>query len=285
MTEENITDIELHKPELIELDYRKVKRLQGDLTNVSEENYDKLYTSLKENGNFVPSYVWKKGKSYFLLDGHSRHLIYNNENLTFSGGYVIPYLLIQAKNEKEAKKKLLLIKSNYGKVTELGFKEFTEGFEMDKAFADMALSFDGFTDFDFLESDFKSGNNTGGSEDGNDDGYSRKVQSPVYEPKNEKPEIKDLVNRDRHDQLIKKIEKTKLPEEEKAFLIDAAKRHLSFDYQRIADYYAHSDKKTQKLMEESALVIIDFKQAIELGYVKLADGVAQLYDEDYGDEE
>jgi hypothetical protein len=40
----------------------------------------------------------------------------------------------------------------------------------------------------------------------------------------------------------------------------------------------------QALMEESALVIIDFKQAVEKGFVKLTDRIAGQFKEDFGDE-
>ena len=35
-------------------------------------------------------------------------------------------------------------------------------------------------------------------------------------------------------------------------------------------------------MEDSALVIIDFKKAIENGYVKLAEQISNEYNEEYG---
>ena len=57
----------------------------------------------------------------------------------------------------------------------------------------------------------------------------------------------------------------------------AASRHLVFDYSKIADYYSHSNKEMQELMEDSALVIIDFKKAIEDGYVKLTKEIADLF--------
>ena len=43
-----------------------------------------------------------------------------------------------------------------------------------------------------------------------------------------------------------------------------------------ADFYAHSPKKVRKLMERSALVIIDFEQAIENGFVRLATNLSKL---------
>ena len=52
-------------------------------------------------------------------------------------------------------------------------------------------------------------------------------------------------------------------------------------HQSIADFYAHSNKEVQDLMEESALVIIDFDKAIENGYVKLSKELEKSYTSDY----
>ena len=57
----------------------------------------------------------------------------------------------------------------------------------------------------------------------------------------------------------------------------------SINYQLIADYYSHSSKEMQKLMEDSALVIIDFEKAIELGYVQLSKEIRTQYLEEYGE--
>jgi len=39
----------------------------------------------------------------------------------------------------------------------------------------------------------------------------------------------------------------------------------------------------QNLMERSALVIIDFEKAIQLGYVRLSDEIRTQYMEEYGE--
>ena len=44
----------------------------------------------------------------------------------------------------------------------------------------------------------------------------------------------------------------------------------------IADYYAHSNKQVQKLMEDSALVIIDLDDAIANGYVRLSKNIEKI---------
>ena len=73
-----------------------------------------------------------------------------------------------------------------------------------------------------------------------------------------------------------------LPETE-AFLLDAAERHVAFNFQRIANYYAHSTPEVQALMERSALVIIDYNQAIENGLVRFNEDIDAAFHEDYPD--
>ena len=120
-------------------------------------------------------------------------------------------------------------------------------------------------------------------EGGKDEPYSREIKSPVYEPKNEKPELSALFDDTRTRQLIADIDAADMPEDVKEFLRLAAQRHTVLRFNRIADYYAHADAPTQRLMEDSALVIIDFKRAIELGYVELTKNIAELVKDEYGE--
>ncbi len=113
--------------------------------------------------------------------------------------------------------------------------------------------------------------------------YSSKIEAPIYEPKNKKPHILELCDKSKAHRLMKRIEASSLPYEEKMFLMDAARRHSVFNYEKIADYYAHSNKEMQDLMEQSALVIIDFEKAIEYGYVRLCDDIRNQYLEEYGE--
>lgn len=103
--------------------------------------------------------------------------------------------------------------------------------------------------------------------------YSTKIEAPIYEPKNIKPHLLELCNKSKTRRLVLEIESSNLPDDEKRFLIDAAQRHIVFNYEKIADYYSHASKEMQELMEKSALVIIDFDKAIELGYVRLCDEI------------
>lgn len=107
------------------------------------------------------------------------------------------------------------------------------------------------------------------SQDEEDEAYTSKIETPIYEPKNEKPNESQLYDRTIYDRLIKEIDSSDLSSEQKDFLKLAATRHIEFDYRKIADFYAHSSNELQSLMENSALVIIDYDKAIELGFVKL----------------
>jgi len=124
-----------------------------------------------------------------------------------------------------------------------------------------------------------------GCEDEAEQKYSSKIEAPIYEPKNVKPHLLTLCDDYKTKALIREIEESTLPPEEKDFLNIAAQRHSVFHYERIADYYAHSTPEMQRLMEKSALVIIDFNAAIENGFVRLCDEIRGQFLEEYADEQ
>lgn len=108
--------------------------------------------------------------------------------------------------------------------------------------------------------------------------YTTKIQSPVYTPRPDRGNsVYECYNHTKYLRLISKIDNSKVSEQEKKFLRLAAARHIVFNYENIADYYAKASKEMQELMEDSALVIIDFDKAIEQGFVKLNDKMRRLY--------
>lgn len=100
--------------------------------------------------------------------------------------------------------------------------------------------------------------------------YSSKIQIPQYIPSEVCPSLNDCVDILKYRELLDNINKSNISEEEKQFLKLAATRHIKFTYSKIADYYAHATPEMQKLMEDSALVILDIKDAIADGYVQLS---------------
>lgn len=109
--------------------------------------------------------------------------------------------------------------------------------------------------------------------------YSQEIKSPIYEPTGAKPHLSALCSTEKTSELESKIETAPIPDDIKDFLRLAAQRHLVFNYENIAEYYAHAPVEVQRLMEESALVIIDFDKAIEGGFVRLSKHLAEAFNE------
>lgn len=109
--------------------------------------------------------------------------------------------------------------------------------------------------------------------------YTKKVEKPQYLPSEIKPDLAELYDMQKHNQLIADINKSNISDDEKKFLRFAATRHIIFNYSKIADYYAHADKEMQELMEKSALVIIDIDDAIANGYVKLSTQIDRILED------
>ena len=102
----------------------EITEFQGNLKELSAESSRKLRKSLLRHGVSFPFFIWKSGDKHFCLDGHQRLRVLHKLANT---GYHIPPLpidLIDAKDEKEAKEKILLIASQYGQMTDDTLMEF-----------------------------------------------------------------------------------------------------------------------------------------------------------------
>ena len=114
-----------------------------------------------------------------------------------------------------------------------------------------------------------------------DNTYTQTVDIPIYHPTGPQPAIEELTDRSTADELIGQIRQAELPPAIERFLLDAAERHVAFNFERIANYYAHSSPDIQALMERSALVIVDYDQAIANGFVRLKEDIDAAFTEDY----
>lgn len=110
--------------------------------------------------------------------------------------------------------------------------------------------------------------------------YTKKVTSPIYTPSGRPTSIYECYDHQKYLRMVRRIENSNVSDEEKAFLKLAATRHIVFNYERIADYYASASKEMQDLMEQSALVIVDFDKAIEQGFIQLNDKMRRLYEQE-----
>ena len=117
-------------------------------------------------------------------------------------------------------------------------------------------------------------------EDGEDDTYSDNTNVPQYDIQGEQPDLSELVNENKTAELLEEIENSDLSYDEKEFLRKAAQRHLVFNYKKVAEYYANASEEMQALMEKSALVIIDYNDAIMNGFTNLSKKIAQFREAD-----
>jgi hypothetical protein len=122
------------------IDYRKVKPLQGNLKDLETDNHDKMLSRLEKRGFIVPLFLWHHDDELYLLDGHQRQRVMELNELHDNGNYEVPYILIDAPNEKTAKEILLEITSQYGTITPDGLDEFTAMAELEAG--DLSVNFD-----------------------------------------------------------------------------------------------------------------------------------------------
>lgn len=110
--------------------------------------------------------------------------------------------------------------------------------------------------------------------------YSAAVDVPQYKVVGERPTPAELFDETKTRALQADIRSAKLDPELEAYLLAAANRHTVFNYQKAAEYYPHATPEIQRLMEDSALVIVDFEDAIRNGFVKFTNSIADLREED-----
>lgn len=116
--------------------------------------------------------------------------------------------------------------------------------------------------------------------------YSQKIDPVQYEVTGDAPEVWELYSDTKYRELIMDIESDgSISEEEREFLKLAATRHIVFNYRNIAEYYASAGHAMQGLMEDSALVIIDFDDAVKNGYAKIRGLIDEMRQEDEDDGE
>jgi hypothetical protein len=119
-----------------------------------------------------------------------------------------------------------------------------------------------------------------------DDFYTKKVDTVHYEPKMETPPpVADLFDETKTEELVAEIEQADVPKDIRAFLVEAAHRHTRFRYDRIAEFYAHATPDVQRLFEASALVIVDFNDAIKRGWVRLKEEFTAGMEREVADDE
>lgn len=236
-----------------------------------DPEYEKLRRSIEEFGYVDPIiYNLRENGEKVIVGGHQRHKVL--DELGYEEIQAIE-LRLDWNREKALNLALNKIEGDWDseRLKELLRELEDEGFDTEATGFDRS-EIDSMLDEFYVEGD-------------EDDPYTSKIKAPVYEPKeDESPEVYELFDDRKASELIERIADSDAPEDVKEFLRLAAHRHVVFDYAKIAEFYAHADPEVQELMEESALVIIDFNKAIRQGFVDFVTDVIQFADDD-GDED
>ena len=232
--------------------YKPIKELKPYKKNAkkhSKEQVEQIANSIKEFGFTQPVIIDKHNS---VVAGHGRIL-----GAKKAGLKQVPTVCLEELTEEQIKAyRLVDNKLNESEWDDVLLAQELE--ELDKE----QMKLFGFDFGEYVEEEEKK--------------YTMKTNIPQYEIKGEAPSISELVDTSKTKELLHKIKQSNVSEEEKKFLKYGAYRHLCFNYSKIAEYYANADKEMQELMEDSALVIIDFEDAIAKGYVEMSEQVALL---------
>ena len=237
------------------------------------EAVDKVAASIKEFGFKVPIVI---DKDNVVVTGHTRLLASKKLGLQEVPCVIADDLSpAQIKAFRIADNKVSEYAQWDGDMLKVELEELEEmNFDLDSVSIDF--------------SDFDMGLDLEDTEEGQEQEeniYTKEINIPQYEITGKCPKLEELVNEEKTKSLIERIEKSDIPNDIKEFLIKASYRHLAFNYQNVAEYYAHADKEVQELMEESALVIIDYNDAIRNGYVQIKEAINEMIEEGVNNEE
>jgi ParB/Sulfiredoxin domain len=115
----------------VNLDLGQLTPLQGDLKELTHTNFQKLKQSILRHGITFPFFVWQSDGTNFILDGTQRDRVLRRMAEDGFGIPALPCALIEAKDRKEAAEKILLISSQYGKITNDSLEQFLSEHDLD----------------------------------------------------------------------------------------------------------------------------------------------------------
>ena len=109
----------------------ELTEFQGELKERSAGDVEKIIKSIKKHGFSFPFFVWKNDGKNNVLDGHGRLLALKQMAAAGEEIPALPCVYISAKNEAEAKEKLLKLNSQYGHMTADSVADFLDGMEIE----------------------------------------------------------------------------------------------------------------------------------------------------------
>lgn len=112
------------------LDIAQIVDFQGNLKRRGIEDIEKLKTSILKYGFSFPFFIWVNNGINYCFDGHGRLMALKELR---KEGYRVPELpvvYVEAKDEDEAKQKLLRLNSQYGQMTLESVLDFAKGLDL-----------------------------------------------------------------------------------------------------------------------------------------------------------
>jgi hypothetical protein len=131
-----MSSIKINCSAAVNIELKDLRPLQGNLKELSKTSFEKLKRSIVRHGVTFPFFVWRDNGTNWILDGTQRDNVLSK---MVADGYHCPPLpcaLIEAKDKKEAAEKILLISSQYGRMTEESLDEFLS--ENDLSFLELS---------------------------------------------------------------------------------------------------------------------------------------------------
>ena len=99
------------------------------------------------------------------------------------------------------------------------------------------------------------------------------IELPFYTPSEDLPNVNDLANVSKTQELNEKIDSLKIDEELKSILKIRASFFTDFDFQKIADYYAQQAEEVKEVFEDLGMVILAPKEALNRGFINLKNEI------------
>ncbi len=102
------------------------------------------------------------------------------------------------------------------------------------------------------------------------------IEIPFYEASNIIPNIQELADTTEVNELINKIEKLEIENDLKNILKIRASFFADFNFQKIADFYHHSNEEIKSIFEDLGMVILAPKKALEKGFIEISENIMEL---------
>ena len=118
-----------------------------------------------------------------------------------------------------------------------------------------------------------------------DEHYTHKITSPVYEPKNEKPDLSTLTDSGRTDELLAKIEASNVSPDGKKSFCGRLPHDIRCSITPRSPTTTHTPrKKCRSLWKIRRWSLSTSAKPSKKGYIRLSDEIRNEYTREYGNE-